>query len=83
MEIEPQDTPVSRTEFKDLTNQKAFLEALRHRRTQVVIRLDRVRDQTKTKLGIISKRIARIDKEIAKLDAHMTKVECLMDGVYE
>lgn len=78
-----EDTPVSRTEFLDLTDRKAFLEALRHRRTTVAIRVQRVRDATKTKLGVINKRLERIDKQLAKIDDLLIKAETAMDAVWE
>ena len=77
------DTPTSRAEFLDLADKKTFLETLRQRRTTVAVRVHHVRDATKTKMGVINKRLARIDKMLEDIDARITKAECLIDGVFE
>ena len=77
------DTPTTRTEFVDLKDRKAFLETLRHRRTTIVERVRRVRDATKSKIGVVNKRLARIDKQLEDIDKRLVKVEALMDSVLE
>lgn len=76
------DTPTSRTEFTQLVDQKAFLEKLRERRTTIAQRVARVRDATKSKLGIINKRLEKVDKALAKADDALNKAQQLMDEVF-
>lgn len=80
-----EDTPTKRVELPELAvdTRKKLLEELRHRRTIIAFRVQKVRDNTKSRLGVINKRLDRIDKMLEKIEDSLSKAELALEKLWD
>ena len=83
------DTPLHRETYPELANRKTWLEALRERRTALVERTRKVRQQVdEIKLATVTrqkveKRLARIDKSLQEMEDKLNKLDLAITGVFD
>ena len=83
------DTPLHRETYPELADRITWLEALRIRRTAIVIRVRQTKQSAAqiklvpTTRNKIEKRLARVDKSLQDIDDALNKLTIRLDEVFQ